>query len=219
MVNKQINALFPPKPSVKFTDEHTFPQKICPRNIAALRKFFFSASLYPQKICSLINFCFSANSPQKNMVFSLINLQWFLFLVYFFTKFRKRGVILNRMSLRGENRQIEKRHRPNNIAKSHSCQKIHEGFVIIYSYLILRKYTPSPCVAHQVNLHFTVSDSKTVWDYVPSVKNIYTTWRCFKVKTFTQKHFISLNPLRNEFDILHDQLTCATEWQCVCTKS
>ena len=84
------------------------------------------------------------------------------------------------MSLRGENRQIEKRHRPNNIAKSHSCQKIHEGFVIIYSYLILRKYTPSPCVAHQVNLHFTVSDSKTVWDYVPSVKNIYnggTEWQ------------------------------------------
>lgn len=95
------------------------------------------------------------------------------------------------MSLRGENRQIEKRHRPNDIAKSHSCQKIHAWFVIIYSYLIVRKYKPSPCVA-QVNLHFTVSDSKTVWDYVPSVKNTYTTWRCIRVKTFTQKHFISL---------------------------
>ena len=73
------------------------------------------------------------------------------------------------MSLRGENRQIEKRDRPNDIAKSHSCQKIHAGFVIIYSYLIVRKYKPSPCVAH-----FIVSASKT-WDYVPSVKNTYST--------------------------------------------
>ena len=102
------------------------------------------------------------------------------------------------MSLREENRQIEKRHRPNDIAKSHSCQKAHAGFVIIYSYLIVRKYKPSPCVA-QVNLHFTVSDSKTVWDYVPSVKNTYTTWRCIKVKHLLKN--ISFPWIREEMNL------------------